>query len=250
MKNKILLVGGGLLCYLLFLLAQLPADRLLARLPLPPALQLDGVQGTVWQGRVDTVRWQRYSLHAVRWELLVSHLLRLEPAVALKFEDRNGLLGEAQVAWQQGVVLRDVQLQADAGWLVMQSPAPLPVVPAGTLTWRDGALTVTPQGVCQSLAGRLIWQGAGVTSPFGSLDLDTVQAQLSCAKGRWQAEVKQSSTQLRTEGRAEIGNQGDYQVDAKLFPASSLAAAYRQGIEMIGPRDSQGAVRLKQSGRL
>lgn len=251
MKQKWWLAVGLLLCYLGFLLSSLPADRVLAHVPLPPDVQVQGVQGTLWQGKVETLRWQRHALHAVHWSLLFSHWLRLAPAVALKFEDRNGLLGEAVVTWQDGVLKIDqARLQADAAWLAAQSPMPLPVALNGTLSWRDGELTVTPQGVCQRLAGSLNWQEAKVVSPFGPLDLDTAQAQLSCNKGRWQAQVKQSSSQLRTEGRVDMGVQGDYQLDARLFPASSLAAAYRQGIDMIGPRDSEGAVRVKQNGRL
>lgn len=251
MKQKWLLAAGLLLCYLGFLIARLPADRVLAHVSLPAGLQVEGVQGTLWEGKIGTLRWQRHELHAVRWELLLSHWLRLAPAVALKFDDRAGLLGEAEVTWQGGVLtVSNARLQADAGWLAAQSPAPLPVALNGTLSWRDGELAVTPQGVCQSLAGSLNWQGASVVSPFGPLDLDTAQARLSCSKGRWQAQVKQSSSQLRTEGRVDMGTQGDYQIDARLFPASSLAAAYRQGIDMIGPRDSEGAVRIKQGGRL
>ena len=124
------LITLGLLvtaCYLFFLVQQCPVARVLPCLPLPPELTLSGARGTLWQGEFDLISWQGKVLQNVGWQLPVSSLLLFDPVVQLQFNDKETLRGQAELGWSGGVRLRDVDLQADAAWLLSQAPVRLPV---------------------------------------------------------------------------------------------------------------------------
>ncbi len=247
------LITTGLLvtaCYLFFLVQQCPVARVLPWLPLPPGLTLSGARGTLWQGEFDQISWQGKVLQKVGWQLPVSSLLLFDPVVQLQFNDRETLRGEAELGWSGGVRLRDVDLQADTAWLLSQAPLrmPVPVTAAGQLHLQLDEVQVTPTG-CQSLNGTLLWRGAEVQSPMGALVLDTAKADLACKQGKVTATIKQASSQLALSGEGEIDFRGNYGFQGKLMPEPDLPAAFAQGINFLGQRDSQGAVRLNYQGR-
>lgn len=247
------MISIGLLvtaCYLCFLVQQCPVARVLPWLPLPPGLTLSGARGTLWQGELDQISWQGKVLQKVGWQLPVSSLLLFDPVLQLQFNDRETLRGQAELGWSGGVRLRDVDLQADSAWLLSQAPArlPVPVTAAGQLHLQLAELQLTPTG-CQSLNGTLLWRGAEVQSPMGTLLLDTAKADLGCKQGKVTATIKQASSQLALSGEGEIDFRGNYGFQGKLTPEPALPPAFAQGINFLGQRDSQGAVRLNYQGR-
>ena len=151
-------------CYLFFLVQQCPVARVLPWLPLPPELTLSGARGTLWQGEFDQISWQGKVLQNVGWQLPVSSLLLFDPVVQLQFNDKETLRGQAELGWSGGVRLRDVDLQADAAWLLSQAPVRLPVTAAGQLHLQLTELRMTADR-CQQLNGTLLWRGAEVQSP-------------------------------------------------------------------------------------
>ena len=189
-------------------------------------------------------------LQKVGWQLPVSSLLLFDPVLQLQFNDRETLRGEAELGWSGGVRLRDVDLQADTAWLLSQAPLrmPVPVAAAGQLHLQLAEMQVTPTG-CQSLNGTLLWRGAEVQSPMGTLVLDTAKADLGCKQGKVTATIKQASSQLALSGEGEIDFRGNYGFQGKLMPEPALPPAFAQGINFLGQRDSQGAVRLNYQGR-
>ena len=248
------LITLGLLvtaCYLFFLVQQCPVARVLPWLPLPPELTLSGARGTLWQGEFDQISWQGKVLQNVGWQLPVSSLLLFDPVVQLQFNDKETLRGQAELGWSGGVRLRDVDLQADAAWLLSQAPVrlPVPVTAAGQLHLQLTELRMTTSA-CQQVDGTLLWRGAEVQSPMGALRLDDARAQLSCEQGKWVAKVQQDSPQLKLNGRAELDFKGNYSVQGTLTPGVELPPSFAQGMNFLGQRDSQGAIRLNYVGRL
>ncbi len=250
--KRILLTGlFAVACYLFFLIGQCPVARVLPWLPLPPGLVLSGPSGTLWQGDLEQVLWQGKMLPKVGWRLPLTSVLLFDPVIELSFKDRNTLYGTAELGWARGMRLRDVDIQTDADWLLSQAPLrlPVPVTATGDVRLRLDELIVTPQQ-CVTLAGQLLWRGAEVQSPMGALRLDDVAAQLSCKQGQWVAKLTQNSKQLKLEGDGELDFKGNYKFQGKLTPGSELPDSFAQGVNFLGQRDSQGAIRLNYVGRL
>ena len=250
MKRKLILGLLVVLSYLGFLIQQCPVARVLPWLPLPPGLTLSGARGTLWQGELDQISWQGKVLQKVGWQLPISSLLLFDPVVQLQFNDKETLRGAAELGWSGGVRLRDVDLQADAAWLLSQAPVrlPVPVTAAGQLHLQLTELRMTADR-CQQLNGTLLWRGAEVQSPMGALLLDTAKADLGCQQGKLIAKLKQASEQLSLSGDAELDPNGSYRFQGKLTPEPGLPPAFAQGVNFLGQRDSQGAIRLDYQGR-
>ena len=237
-----------LCCYLFFLLAQCPAERVLPWLPLPPELKLSGVSGSIWQGEVARIDWRGTTLRKVSWRLPVSSLLLVSPALQLTFKDPGTLLGRAEVSGLRQPQLSDVSLQAPADWIMAQAKLPLPVTVSGKIQLELDQLQITPTR-CEALQGTLQWSGAGMDSQFGSLRLGRAKADLSCAKGKLVVKLKQGSEQLQVEGRGELSLPNTYSFQGTLTPGQGLPESMAQGLNFIGQRDSQGRVRLDYAGR-
>jgi len=240
------LLATGL--YLLFLVAELPAARLLGWLSLPPGVGLSGVSGTLWQGQVALVTWQGRRLRAVGWRLNPGSLLLGHPSAQLTFADADGLSGKGELSWRGGWQVRALDLQAPAEVLLAAAAVPWPVTVSGRVRLQidEGQLE---QANCLSLAGQVRWSQARLGTPLGELALDEAVAQLGCTQGRLQADVRQSSSQLSLKGRAELGSQGQYRFSGILEPGQELAPTLAGVLEQLGRRDSQGQIRLSAQGR-
>ena len=245
------MIQGGLFtlcCYLFFLLAQCPAERVLPWLPLPPELKLSGVTGSIWQGEVARVDWRETTLRKVSWRLPISSLLLVSPALQLTFKDPTTLLGRAEVSGLRQPKLNEVSLQAPADWVMAQAKLPLPVTVSGKVHVELDELQITPTR-CEVVQGTVQWGSAGVASQFGSLNLGTAKLDLSCAKGKLVVKLKQSSEQLKVEGHGELTLPNTYSFQGTLTPGQGLPDSLAQGLNFIGQRDSQGRVRLDYAGR-
>src|SRR5690606_40005787 len=71
----------GIVAWLIFILAMLPARFVLAQFGslLPPDIRLHGVQGTLWNGTAQTLAWRGVSAGPLHWDvqavaLLTGHL--------------------------------------------------------------------------------------------------------------------------------------------------------------------------------
>ena len=245
------MIKGGLFtlcCYLFFLVAQCPAERVLPWLPLPPELKLSGVTGSIWQGEVARIDWRDTTLRKVSWRLPVSSLLLVSPALQLTFKDPGTLLGRAEVSGFGQPKFSEVSLQASAPWLLVQAKLPLPVTVSGKLNLEFDEIELAPDR-CEVAQGTIVWSGAAVESQFGAVTLDKAKLELSCAKGKLVAKLKQSSEQLSVEGRGELTLPATYSFQGTLTPGQGLPDGLVQGLNFIGQRDSQGRVRLDYAGR-
>lgn len=241
-----LLLALGL--YLSFLVAELPAARLLGWLSLPPGLSLGDVSGTLWQGQVARVGWRGRQLRALSWHVSAGSLLLGRPTVQLTFTDADGLTGQAELGWLGHWRIRALDLQAPAEALLAAVPQPWPVTAGGRVRLQIDEGEFEPAG-CRSLVGELRWSEARLATPLGELALVEAVAQLGCEQGRLQAELRQASPQLSLQGHAELNGQGQYRFRGTLVPGAGLPPQLASGLEQLGPRDSQGQIRLSAEGR-
>lgn len=249
MKKKIVIALAGLFCYLLFLLAQAPAARVLPWVTLPPGLLVSGVSGSLWHGQIEQLSWRNLVLNKLEWRIPLTSVLLADPVIELTLHDRYTLSGSAELGWQGGPRVRDVALKADADWLLSQSPLPLPVTASGSMQLTLAVARLTLQGECQELTGRLQWMPAEVTTPMGALQVGQAQADLSCEKGALVAKLQQTSQHFSLVGRGELDAKRNYRFEGKLTSGADMPPAFAQNLNFVGQRDSQGAIRLNYAGR-
>ena len=85
MKKAVLYVVIFIAFFSTSLIAGLPISWVLQQVPSVRGLDIQGAQGTVWQGRASSVRWQRQNLGEVNWDFRLSSLFTGKAEFAVRF---------------------------------------------------------------------------------------------------------------------------------------------------------------------
>ena len=246
---------GGLVAAALALCIALAVWRLPARwalwwlAPQLHGLQLQQVQGSLWDGRSAQVRTPTgRDLGAARWQLSRRTLLgqtNLQVALAgplLNFDGAMRSRPRGQVEW------RNVSLRFDLALLPVTAGAPFGQ-PGGVLTLRlDHALLQGGWPLQLDASGQ--WQSAQLRAPTGELILGTLH---------WQAEAQAGviHAQLRDAGRGPLQVATSVQLsplgwrlDARLRARQTASAPLRQWLVSLGPIAADGSVTVHRDGGL
>lgn len=152
-------LGLALVGVLALLVASAPARLLLDRLHVP-GLQVGAVNGSIWHGGLDEVRYRGQALGSVRWRLRPLPLLRL--ALVAKVEASGGW-GEASALFSRrgdALNIEALRGQVDARLLTGLFASP-EVIPMGRIEFSDGALAWQAHAVTR-LAGSARWRDAAL----------------------------------------------------------------------------------------
>lgn len=237
----LLLVGGALLAFLPAEFAvRMLADRL-------GPVRLEGVAGTVWNGRAASVLLDGQSLGALSWQLSPWPLLQGAVDADLRLDGpRYGIDGHVR---RQGdrVVLEPMQLRFPAARL-----EPALDIPALSL---QGDVTVEIErgelrgGYPASLAGTATWPDAAV-SGAANASLGTLVAEFDSPPegGRVTGSVSDRGGPLIVDGTFEAGLLG-YALDVRMTPRAP-DPRLREALGWLGEPQPDGSVRLEVVGRL
>ena len=75
MKSKVSWIIGGIIAFLLFAIAYMPAVHVIGRIALPSNVAVSGVSGTLFSGKAQTVVVNGLPINNVKWELSPLHML-------------------------------------------------------------------------------------------------------------------------------------------------------------------------------
>lgn len=238
-----------LFSYLFFLLALMPASVVVTRLPLPKSLQLNAVQGTLWQGEVGEVRWQQHTLHHVSWQIEWSRLLVGMPALHLTLNDPQFLSGETTVGWRGDLFVEDLSLHVPVSMISSLIPMPVPIGLTGNASLSIRQLQINPQH-CTQLQGSLTWQAGNLSTPLGDIVLGSPQASLACDGDAFTAEVTQDSDMLSSQSTVNMTLQGHYQLQSTLTAGQKLPENIRSSLNFIGKDIGNGVYKVNEQGTL
>jgi general secretion pathway protein N len=235
--------------YLLFLLASMPAAQIVPRLPLPAGLQLHNIKGSLWQGSIGDIRWQKQRLHNLQWEVLFSRLWLAMPTIKLSLQDPDTAIISGLVGWRGHWSLSDWQIKTSADTLQQWIAIPLPINASGAFTLNIDQWTFNA-AECQTLTGQLNWQQAQLKMPAGELALGNPHATLSCKNKVFEAKVQQDASDLQSNIDLQLTMQGGYKLQASLHPKPALSDNLRSSISWLGTADNSGVIRIKSEGVL
>ncbi len=69
MKSKVSWILGGIVAFLLFAIANMPAVQVIGRVNLPSNVSLSGISGTLFNGKAQTVVANGLPINNVKWQL-------------------------------------------------------------------------------------------------------------------------------------------------------------------------------------
>ena len=249
--KKLIPAAFGL--YLVFLVVLAPAAWWLKLVTLPPQLQLGPASGTLWQGQVQAVSLNGYVLPQVQWQIKPWALLTGKVALSLDIgQIRQTTLpyAKAELAYGlSGLELYSTQLRLPVEPIIplLKLRLPFEVAASGNLMLNVQHFTMGKPW-CEQLAGKASWLEAKFRAPSGWIDLNALDASLSCDQGQLQL-VTDAANPLALNVTAVIGEQGKYQLNGTMKPDASLPKEVHQAMQFVSRPDEQGRFRLRLQSR-
>ncbi|MEE9494016.1 MAG: type II secretion system protein N [Gammaproteobacteria bacterium] len=199
----------GIVAYVIFVAAQVPASWVISRLQQQvPGLQLMGAKGGFWSGHADQVVYNQQQLEQVDWKLNPLTLLKGCLGYAV-----NGLWHgqplsvNAGVKWNKQPCITDLQGEIDLASLleVMQ----MPVEAEGVLNLDIDRLDFSTEASLPMIAGDIEWREARVLSPM-EMDLGEAHLQVSQEGEMMMGTLTSEGGNVLIDAPLEISTEGGF----------------------------------------
>ncbi|MCO4321584.1 type II secretion system protein N [Aliidiomarina quisquiliarum] len=227
--------------YFIGLIVFLPARLVVGFAPLPENIQLQGISGTVWNGRVDYVQFDGRALEQIEWQVFPLALLagQIAADVRIAATEANPITGSShiQAGLFSSVRVENARFNAELGklsaWLDIPNLVPLQ---------GDVVLGITEfelgNPVCSSLDSRVGVYAVKTRIGRQWHSLGDFAMQLGCEEGWASVQVNpENSLGLTVNGRFAPGN---VDLGVAMRPSSSTPAPIRDLLRMVGEPDSSG----------
>ncbi|MCU4674384.1 type II secretion system protein N [Catenovulum sp. 2E275] len=251
MKQWINRITWALLFYLVFLIATLPAYLVVSRIQLDKNIQLGNVSGTIWSGKIDTVKVDKTLVKDVTWDVNFAQLLAARFAVDIEFGSPRKNLepqGSSQLRYGlNGASVADLQIKLPADLIAQQINLPFKVQAAGLV---DANISTMQLGepVCQALDGQINWKLAAVNliEMKTNFSYGDIKANLSCDEnGAALAKILGNPELLRLDIDAKLTSFSSYSVNGFISAGSNASQDLRNALSYLGKADSQGRYSIK-----
>ncbi|OOF03013.1 hypothetical protein BZG80_10970 [Salinivibrio sp. MA440] len=239
---------GCVLVFVVSVVVHAPAS-LLRLAPLPDAIHIGEIDGTVWHGQVEQIRWQNYTLGPVQWDVQWHRLVTgatFEAAIQVRSPD--GLRGKGNLGFNGSTLtVSQTLVSAPAQLLTGAIALPPGVAIDGILdlVLRDAILA---ESGCQQLQGQIQWQHAALQLPMGQLENIPAQAALSCENQGIAAHGEGQSASLSNKFSLSITPSGRYSVSGWLKPGPDYPEPMKAPLSWLGAPDQQGRYRFSFRG--
>ncbi|HED17261.1 MAG TPA: type II secretion system protein N [Gammaproteobacteria bacterium] len=237
----------GLASYLVILIATLPIRPVysLFAASLAP-LNLQGVQGKLWNGRATRVYYNKLSIGSISWTYRPTDLL--SGHIGFDFINQDHLTrtsGTAGISLLGQPYLENVDGYAPASNLYkMLGSYPLSLSGKMQYTLNQLRLNNNQIGLIQ---GSMTWRNAAIQAPFQAR-LGTLELQLSSEQGNILIQISNKGGQLGLEGSIIIQADKRIQTDLRITPRKNANPGLINVLRSFGKSDRSGHITIKFNG--
>jgi general secretion pathway protein N len=230
-------IAAGVVAFLVFLVAMVPAGQLARRLP--PGIAIEGAGGTVWSGRARSLAVEGRSLGRVEWSCKPWRLLLLEWSCRLALHPAGGeVTGDLSGDFGTEILAHDVQgsvpisafegIATPRGW-------------SGTLELALGEVTLVdrrPVAATGTLHLRSLHPPGARSQPLG--DFELVVGEGSVGGESLSGRLRDLGGPLHVRGAIELDRDGRYLLRGDAAPGPGAGPAIFDALGFLGAPDSQG----------
>ncbi|MBF0470008.1 MAG: type II secretion system protein N [Gammaproteobacteria bacterium] len=243
--------------YALGLLIWLPAESAYryARPYIEPEIErrldLQGVDGTVWQGSAAQLYWDEMALGRLSWEVAPLQLLGGSAALQWLLQQGDGhLKGVATAALDRsGETVEMVEGDFGVGQILQLFPF-LPLVLEGRVVLDLPRITLSG-GKLTGAEGVVQWRQAALTVPLKAA-LGDLQLRLEplTTEGREGVEgmLSNEGGELQLAGSVTFESSGRYLTQITVEPRSTTPEQLRNSLGLLGRRGQDGKYHIRRSG--
>ncbi len=241
----------GVLIYLVFLIALLPASVVVRLAPLPNTISLSGVSGSIWSGSVETVTIQKRQLEQVQWDLSPWSLFLGKAKLDLVIGNRGSAVnGKGLVTLSMsGIKAQGLRFEAPGSFLIGNTRLPFRTKVGGDISLFIEELA-QGQPWCEQLSGKVFLNSAKVKNQFGDYPLGDIELGLSCVDGNVKVNSDETMNLLGLSGTVLLQAEKMVQVSAKIKETPSQPEDLKKALSFLGKKDSQGYYPISYQGRI
>lgn len=253
MKKRVL-AGLFLSCVFVFsAIKHLPAQFITQYAPLPSQFVLRGVEGTLWQGSVQQVRWQNRNYGALNWQLNIAQLFtgHIEAQVRFGRGSDLSLQGRGVVGYGlSGAYAENLLASLPVEQVMAFAPSlPVPLDLNGQVELNLRAYHYAAP-YCDSAEGSLVWNTQTVGTPLAELNIGPVIANFSCQQSQFDIRGEQQSQQVESGFSAKLSSDRSYSTTAWFKPLEAFPSALEQQLKWLPAPQSDGKYPFSYQGRL
>ena len=245
MNQSIKWILLGILAYLVFLIAKLPASLVLSMLSLPQNIGIGGVQGTIWNGSATTVVVNNIAVENVQWDTSFWRLFTGRFALDLKAGNSRAagkvsFNGPISISLfdQSDIRASNFTLYLPANMVIAQIPLPLPVDAEGR--FKVQIVELDYPGQCAQLNGKGQWLNARLNGLAEPLMLGNFDADLSCVENDMLIAIKEPNS-FGLTADARLTSSFDISVKGHFKPSEQIPTTIKNVIrDFYPPPNAQG----------
>lgn len=245
MKKWFLGTAVFFLVYLFFMITQIPAQWVVNQISLPKNVILQGINGTIWEGRIQRVVVDGYAINQISTEVNLLALLLFNPTVDATFGGAlvNGPEGKATISHLLGdIELNDTEITVAANDIAQQLPLPVPLTAQKFIDIKVNQF-VMGQPLCEQLSGDIQWGKAVVKALDQKVNLGTLSGQLTCDKGLVKF-IFDPKNDLGLTFEAYVHSPERISGSGYLKPGNKFPAELKEVLPFLGRADNLGRYKL------
>jgi len=250
MKSKVAWFIGGVIAFIIFAIAYMPAIHVVGRINLPKDIAISGVSGTLWSGKAQTLVVNGLPINNINWQLSPWALFVGNINAQVKagnIRETNDIAFEGPIRTSlfnlNKLATTNFSIYLPVDRVLAQVKLPLPVNAGGRFKVRLNELDFGP--TCIALQGTGDWLNATVAGTQGPIDFGTYSAKLRCEGEDVGISVSEPNL-LGLSIDAVVGaNMKKITVDGRFKPDDSLPQEVHQASRFFGQPDKDGYIGIK-----
>lgn len=245
-KQIFISIGIFLLAFLFGLLVEMPVTQLFRVINQPAQVQLQGLQGTVFIGKIDRLQVQSYPLSQIQYSLSPTCFFKLALCYQV-LSDEEGLDLKLQYSLLgRGISLKDSNIELPASFF--DTIPNLPVKPAGQFAINIENLQLDSDLRLEDFLGHVVWSNAGVQGE--DQVIGDYRADIKPSDDGIDVALSDQDSLLGLKGNIKLNWQGGYDADLELLKRNGLNPSIINIMDMLAKKSGLNQYRIKQKGRL
>lgn len=246
MKRQYIILG--LVVYLLALLMTIPASLFSGQInKLHPQIQLSGIEGSLWHGRIEQLFIRQKPVQNVEWDFQPLALLLGRIQLGLTYADKTNMLQlDVAMTITNGLRISNTNGQLTAGFIQSFTPYAVPAL-HGTIFFDDLGLSLAGRYPHQA-EGQIEWRGA-VIDLGQKISIGNIQVLLPENEKGVKAVLTEKSGLLTGQAELILEGDGRYKIEARFTP-SSKGRHLERHLALLLRKSADGSYQRTQSGQL
>ncbi len=234
--------------YLTFLIATIPAKPITDLISESAPVNIQGVGGTLWNGKAYSIRIDNIQLTKTQWSFNPLDLFAGKVSVDLSTQFLNEAFN-AEIGSSFFGRLFVNQLSAKIAAHEIARLAKIPLAQLDGMISIDIQSASWKQGELPIANGKIEWREAMITVAE-TASLGDVTVVLTESDDQLNAEIKNQEGDIIISGNATLLSQSDYTVDITLQPTATASDNLQQSLGFFAQKQPNGEFLLKKSGSL